>query len=203
MYRRRGIVMVVLLLVVFLAAIGIFGLYLFQKQQNKVPGTVLNKITALHNTVTPFYSPSSIPNSSPIPTETSTCDCSWAISSGTNVEFLITSPSGQQEGYLQSSNSYIKDLPDAYYGVEPGIADETGQNPPQPDMLQFGQSNPQNGIYDIQVIGKHPGNYHLDILFAWGPSNTEKLSFEGILNLNQIDKYKVTFPDGTVEKVNQ
>ncbi|MDP3998121.1 MAG: hypothetical protein Q8P89_00700 [bacterium] len=135
------------------------------------------------------------------PSESPHSAMSWAISSGTNVEFLVTSPSGQQEGYLAVSNSYVRDLPDAYYGVEGGIVDMTGQGPPILDALQFGQNNPENGIYTLQIFGKQPGAYHLEVAFAWGPGDGKVDSIDGTLTTNQVDKYTVTIPSGAIQKV--
>lgn len=154
-------------------------------------------------TIEPSLSPlpSAVPTASPKPPESSLCNCSFAISSSTNVEFLVTSPSGQQAGYLQASNSYVSNIPDASYGVEPGLSDDTGVEPPMPDEVVFGVSEAENGIYTLEVIGKEPGKYDLDVRIALGPGNGKVLSIKGELTKNQIDKYAITIPSGTIQKI--
>jgi hypothetical protein len=125
----------------------------------------------------------------------------WAISGPTNVEFLIVSPSVKQTGYVSAKESYISDIPDASYGIEGGIADATGQGSPTSTLTYFGMNDPANGVYDLQIIAKQSGSYHLEISFAWGPESTKRTSFDGTLNSGQVDKYKVTIPDGIVRKV--
>src|SRR5439155_559564 len=141
------------------------------------------KLTQPDTSITPSTSPNIKLN----PSKSSPCDCSWAILSSTNVEFLVTNPSGQQEGYLQASNSYINNIPDASYGIEGGIGDTSREENTPPSRLYFGMNNPENGIYKLQIIGKKSGKYHLDVSFAWGPMNGKTTSIDGTLTTNQID----------------
>jgi hypothetical protein len=145
--------------------------------------------------------PTSTPSTPTLPAQSQLCNCSWTISSGTNVEFLVTSPSGKQTGYLQASNSYVSGIPDASYGIEEGIADDTGQNPSLPNILVFMTNSAENGTYTMQIIPKQLGKYHLEVAFVWGPGSSKVVPIEGTLVTNQTDKYTITFPSGTVQKV--
>ena len=120
----------------------------------------------------------------------STCNCSWAITSSTNVELLVTSPSGKKTGYLQTSNKYVNELPDASYGIE------------NPDVLYFGQNNPENGTYTLQVIGKQSGMYDLQISIAYGPMKGKSIPINGTMVSDQADEYTIRLPDGLVKKIN-
>ncbi len=86
--------------------------------------------------------------------KTSLCNCSFVISSISNVEFLVTSPSGQQTGYVQGNKYPLLNIPSSSYGVQPGISDDTGESPPLPDSVQFGTSEGENGIYNVQIFPK-------------------------------------------------
>ena len=175
-----------LLLVIAIVIIGIASFLYYSRQ----------KVIIKTNTLS-----SSSKDDVPQKSESKYCNCSWAITTGTNVEFLVFSPSGQQTGYLQASNSYVNNIPDSSYGIEQGIGDDTGQGPPLPDMNYFGMNNPENGVYEVQIISRQPGDYHLDVSIAWGPMNGKTISIDGTLVTNQVDKYAVTFPDGEIQKV--
>lgn len=188
------------LFIVFLVAISILGAIIYLNRLNSLTSNFANdklenvRSSALSQTHTKE------PSASPMPLESSKCNCSWAISSGTNVEILVTSPSGQQTGYLQASNSYVNNIPDASYGPEFGIQDPSGQITPMPNINYFGMNNPENGVYKLQVIGISAENYQLDISFAWEPLNSKITAIDGTLSVNQIDKYTITFPDGNIQK---
>ncbi len=209
MYKQQGITSIVLLLIVLLATFSIFGIFLYEKQQNGVPSTISNRITTLNNSISPSQPPSVLPTGlSNKPIEPSSKSPSsidlWTIDSGTNVEFLVTSPSGQQEGYLQASNNYINTIPDAGYGVEKGIGDPDGEGAPLPDHRSFSVWNPKNGIYVLEIISKQPGKYNLSMTFSWGTGSdvkSKEVSIVGTLTKNQVDKYTITIPDGTIQKV--
>jgi hypothetical protein len=204
MDKQQGVIQIILPLIVLLMAISILGIFLYQKQSTGLSNNSWAEATHPYSSFTPSLPPSEILTASPKPSESSVCNCSWAISTNTNVDFLVTNPSGQQEGYLKSSNSYARNIPDAYYGIELGIGDEdSGGGPLQPDILQFGQKNPENGIYTLQVIGKTPGKYHIDMAFAWGSGNTKTTSIDGMLTTNQTDIYTVTIPNGTIQKIDK
>lgn len=183
------------LLIVVLATLGIlrFTVYYGQsKSKHTTPPTVATALTPSQKT-----NPTTSVN--PI---ASACNCSWAITSSTSVEFLVISPSGQKTGFMQSTQSYVSEIPDASYGPESGIANDTGQGSPSAGFLYFGMNNAENGKYELEVIGKEGGKYHLDISFAWGSENGKQLPFDGTLDSGQVDKYTITFPEGIVQKVN-
>src|SRR3972149_7706563 len=149
--NSKGIAHLFVIIILALAVVGGIGYYENKNGQIRLPPQQAQPFPPPTKTASPTISePSKF------------CNCSWAILSTTNVEFLVTSPSGQQTGYLQAGNSYVNNIPDASYGIEGGIADDTGQNPPSPSFNYFGQNNPQNGIYGLQVISKQSGKYHLD-----------------------------------------
>ena len=144
-------------------------------------------------------------STSPAPNtpESKNCDCSWAITGSTNVEFLITDPYGKQTGYLKDLKTYAREIPDSSYGIESGMADDLGQNPPQPDIQYFGMNNADNGVYKLEVIGRENGSYHIEIAIVWGPMNTKSILFDGDLDVNQVDSYQIMFPSGTIQKLNK
>lgn len=130
----------------------------------------------------------------------SVCDCSFAISGPANVEFLVIDPMGRQTGYVKDNGSYVSDIPDASYGLQGGIGDDTSPEPPTSAIVYFGMNNPLGGIYELQVIGTGAGDYHIEIGFAWGPMDTKKIEFDGTLLAGGVDKYKISIPDGSVVK---
>jgi hypothetical protein len=197
MKQRKGNALIALLIVVTLATLGIIGSAIY-KGQPKQKVIEPPSITTARISQTTARSSST----SSVSPAISYCNCTWAVTGPTSVEFLITSPSGIQQGYLQATKTYVYDILDASYGIESGIGDATGQGSPTPAFLYFGMNNAQNGTYDLQVIAKTSGNYHLDISVAWNSENSKKLSVDGKLELGQIDKYTVSFPDGIVQKVN-
>ncbi len=189
--NSKGFAHLFLLIVLALVVVGGIGYYTYKNGQIRLTPQQDQPPPTPTKTVSPTIS------------ESSFCNCSWAISSTTNVEFLVTNPSGKQTGYLQATKGYIQDIPDSSYGIEGGISDDTGQSTPSPSYLYFGQNIPENGNYVLQVIPKQVGNYHLEISFAWGPGNTKVSSFDGTLISNQIDKYTITIPDGSNQKLNE
>ncbi len=199
MKNLKGIVSVFVLIILALVVVGGVGYYAYKNGQiNLIPRSGLSKFPPL--TLSPTPSIKALPSHTP--SETSLCDCSWAISSSTNIEFLVTSPSGEQTGYLQGTKTYVQNIPDSSYGIESGIADDTGQNLPLPDSLYFGLNNSENGIYLLEVTVKQSGKYHLDIGIAWGPMNSKSIPVDGALMANQVDKYELIFPEGAIQKIN-
>lgn len=134
--------------------------------------------------------------------KTTNCDCSFAISASTNIELLITSPSGKQTGYLATSDRYTNEIPDASYGIGNGIASDTGEGPGIPDRNYFGVNNPEIGDYALEVIGKQTGKYQLDIAIALAPGEGKQTSLGSTTSPNQTDKYKFTIPDLSVQRIN-
>lgn len=201
MYKQQGITHTLLLFVLLLALVGM-SVWLYIRQINGVskvvPNTTKQRNSSFENSLTQGVVPT---------TSTSASINSWAITSEPNIEFLITSPSGQKTGYLEESNSYIEGIPNAYYGIEGGIADATGQNPPSPYFLSFGLNNPENGIYLFQILsrhGKQPGSYHLRVIFMRGSGaelSEEDTLIDGMLTTNQVDNFTITIPSGTIQKI--
>ena len=200
MMKHRRVIKIILLLIVLLGTLTIVAAFIYIRQPYGIIFVAPAQRLQSSGSIIPSVTPGIL-----LPTSyaSSVCTCSWAKSTDTNVELLVTSPSGQQEGYLLTSNSYINNIPEASYGIEQGIADPSKKELPLPDRLYFGVSDAENGIYELQVIGKQPGKYHLDVGFSWGPMNTKSVSVEGTLTTNQVDKYTVTLPDGVIQKVNQ
>lgn len=132
----------------------------------------------------------------------SQCNCSFVVTSGTNIEFLVTSPTGKQTGYIKSNKYPLLDIPSSSYGIQHGISDDTGKNPPMPDINYFGISEAENGTYKLDVIPKQAGKYYLHMGLAFGPPlKGIEASAEGMLTENQFDKYMINIPDGTLKKV--
>lgn len=117
------------------------------------------------------------------------CDCSWSISGSLNVEFLVTNPSGKQTGYLQASNTYVNNIPDASYGPDAGF-------------LYFGQNKPENGVYTVKVFAKQPGDYSLDVGIVYGPMNSKVVPISGAFVTKQVDEYTIELPEGLVNMIN-
>ena len=204
--NSKGFVQLLLpAILVLLFVIGI-GYYAYKNGQLNFtlnnPG--LTNKDMLSGTTAPITKSSPFPTSSPTTSSrpnTRICDCSWGIAADTSVEFLVISPSGKQTGYLQTTNSYLQELPDSYYGIESGIGDDTGQGPPLHDVLMFGQNNPEEGLYKIQVVGKPGGKYKLDIGVAFGPERSFSVSGEGNLITNRVDEYTFSIPEGILKKM--
>jgi hypothetical protein len=133
--------------------------------------------------------------------KTQSGNCSWAIVGSDNVELLVTDPSGRQEGFLQLSSNYVYDIPDASYGFQQGLKDDTGKNPPLPSSIYFGQNNAEDGIYTLQIISTQPGKYHTDIGIGCSSTNSKAVPIDGELTKNQSDNYTITFPSGSVKKI--
>ena len=160
----------------------------------------MNKIAPQQSSPTSDQVPVVVKPASPTTSE-ATVD-NWTMTSPSNIEFLVTNSTGQQEGYLYSSKSYVSTLPNASYGLQEGITDMTGKNPPLPDKIYFSFSNPPNNVYSLEVIGIQQGKYHIDISFLSKSDTAAQDAFlEGELATNQINTYTITLPQGTIEKV--
>jgi hypothetical protein len=191
MNKKNRSVLVLGLIVIILAAGGILSSTMFfgrpSNDQITPPSVSTSLIPSKKATSRNYVTPTA-----------AFCGCTWAISGPTSVEFLVTSPSGQKTGYTQTTDTIIYEITYASYGIESGIADATGQGSPSPDFLYFGANNVENGTYELQVIGKQSGNYHLDITIAWDMENIKVNPVDGALEPAQVDKYTISFPDGTV-----
>lgn len=207
MKRNSGNILFVILISIGVIAVSVTG-YFYWSSKPVIP---VSTPTTIENTLFPTTTPNDelTPEVAkkilPLPDPTakrSLCNCSLGISSGTNVEFLVTSSSGLQTGYLVASKSYLQNIPTSSYGVQHDISDDTGRNPPMPDITYFGLSEGENGIYTLQIIGRQPGKYHLDVGVVFGPGNSTT-SADGTLTTNQVDNYTLTIPSGVIQKVNQ
>lgn len=168
-----------------------------------------NKIISV-GTPVPSQTPRSLVN---VPTPTSivnpasssqSCKSSWAVSGSENVQFLVTDPNGVQTGFDRIKDLIVQNIPDSSYGLQPGIGDDTGKSTPMPSRRYFGMNDPINSVYILQIFAEQAANYDIDVATAFGPSylKNENLPFSGTLTTNQIDKYKVSFSDGSILKVN-
>lgn len=117
---------------------------------------------------------------------------SWIVAAHSPVELLITDPDLVQTGFNPSDSTYPKYISNSTYGVQQGIIDDTGIEPPLPDIKYYGQNNPIPGTYKVQVIGTGMGLYSLDFGFAKGPGDTSLQTFPGIAAPGKIDTYLVT-----------
>ena len=161
---------------------------------------LMSKIALQQPSPTPGQTPDVKPATST--TSEATID-NWTMTSASNIEFLVVNSIGQQAGYVYSLKSYVSTLPNASYGFEKGITDMTGKNPPLPDEIYFNFNNPPNDVYSLQVVGIQQGKYHIDISFlSKSDTGIQDASLDSELATNQIDTYTITFPQGTIEKVN-
>lgn len=120
----------------------------------------------------------------------------WAIIAHSPVQMLITDPNGAQTGFVTSTGSILQDIPESSYGEETGIFDDTGENPPLPGFLYFGQNHIEDGIYKVQVIGTGSGPYSLDFAVASGPDDTSVQTIAGTIVLGQVDTYSINVAEG-------
>ncbi|MGH7203122.1 MAG: hypothetical protein ACREHC_01620, partial [Candidatus Levyibacteriota bacterium] len=127
---------------------------------------------------------------------------SWVIVAHSPVKFLVTDPDGNQTGYDPDSSTDIQNIPNSSYGIQQGLIDDTGANPPQPDILYYGQENPIPGEYKVEVIGTGVGEYKLDLGQATGPGGTSLQTISGTAAIGKTDTYTVTaFPDSNTSLV--
>jgi hypothetical protein len=131
-----------------------------------------------------------------------TCDCAWAISGTSNLEFVVIDPDGRREGYIKDTNSYANELPDASYGPDTGASDDSGGGTKATALVMFNMNSPKNGTYILQIIGKEPGNYHVEISFTWGPNDSKLTKFDGLISEGQVNKYRINIPEGKAEEIN-
>jgi hypothetical protein len=119
----------------------------------------------------------------------------WAIIAHSPVQMLITDPLGVQTGYIASTGTILQNIPESSYGLETGIFDDTGENPPLPSFLYFGQNQLESGVYKVQVIGTGSGPYSLDFITASGPDDISSRTFASQTVAGQIDTYFVNVLD--------
>jgi len=117
---------------------------------------------------------------------------SWSIVAHSPVTFLVTDPNGNQTGFDPSSNTTVEAIPNSSYGIQQGLIDDTGINPPQPDILYYGQENPAEGTYEIKVTGTGSGEYTLDFAESTGPGNSSLQTVEGTASIGKTDTYIIT-----------
>ncbi len=191
---QKGFSLIVVLVIVLALVIGIgSGVSLFKNKGNK---------NSLSNTPTPVTNSSISPSPSKVATQSSTL-FDWQIWA-TNVELLVSNSQGQQTGFTLPNGKTINDIPNSSYGMVGAITDPTGQRPPSPSGNHFEMNNPPDGAYIIQEIPVIPGKYTLHLQFGSGrgpDSKFWKQSVTGTLLENQIDKYSVKLPEGSVQKV--
>lgn len=121
---------------------------------------------------------------------------SWVLVAHSPVQLLITDPTGAQSGFNPATGSYLLNIPGSSYGVQKGLSDDSGVQPPLPDSLYFGQNALENGTYKIQVIGTGSGPYTLDFGVASGPGNTSLQTVTGTAVPGQTDTYIVSTSGG-------
>jgi hypothetical protein len=121
----------------------------------------------------------------------------WSIVAHSPVALLVTDPSGARTGTDPSTGAYVQEIEDSWYGVEQGLVDDTGVDPPLPDLLTFGQNGLSSGTYIVQVIGVGSGPYSLD--FAVGSGLTPIQTVTGTATLGKIDTFELQAnSDGTI-----
>ncbi|HVA90761.1 MAG TPA: hypothetical protein VNL71_13075 [Chloroflexota bacterium] len=72
------------------------------------------------------------------------------------------------------------------------MSDDTGAGPPLPPDLYFGQNDPINGTYELQVIGTGTGPYTLDFFAIGAGGGTSLQTLAGTTATGQIDTYNIT-----------
>ncbi len=197
--KQKGLAGVYILVGILVVLTIAGGAYFLGKSNKSEPAKVVSQPAQQIVKASPTPESTSSQNN----TQTFSAIDSWTMSSTSNIDFLVTSPTGQQEGVLPTTKTSVNTLPNASYGVQIGIKDPTGKTPPLPDMLYFNLDSPANGTYTLQVIPVKPGNYHIDVAFSAGIGATFKskeVSIDGSLKTNQNDKYAVTLPSGTIQK---
>lgn len=128
---------------------------------------------------------------------------SWIIVGHSPIELLITDPIGLQTGFNPATGTYVYDIDGSSYGLLPGLIDDSGIQPPLPDVLYFGQNNLATGEYIIQVIGIGSGQYSLDFGFA---SRSQAASFHTVNGMaipGEIDTYTVNVVEGQPPAITQ
>lgn len=179
---------IIFLGITLLVLIGFFILIRFMKQDDLSFSAPMTRVESLDPIV--------------IPTEfiTTYCDCSLAITTTSNIEFIVTNPFGQQSGFQQNKADYINEIPNASYGLEEGIMDASGQGIPLQDLRYFSVNDPLNGVYILKIIPQQSGTYNLTIALVWGPENSISYTYKSVLGENQADFFQLSLPEGLIEK---
>lgn len=120
----------------------------------------------------------------------------WAITAHSPVQMLITDPARARTGYDPATKGFMSEIEGSSYGVEQGLVDDTGELPPQEDVLSFGQSEMEEGTYRVDVIGTGVGHYRLDFAVSGGPDDNFLQSVEGEAITGQTDTYLVSMSNG-------
>jgi hypothetical protein len=121
---------------------------------------------------------------------------SWTIVAHSPVEMLVTDPNGSQTGFNPVTRSEVLDIPDSSYGFQPGLEDDEGIELPLPGVLSFEQTNLEDGMYKLEVIGTGSGPYELDFAVASGPMDTSVQTVAGNAVPGQTDTYIVSTTGG-------
>ncbi len=121
----------------------------------------------------------------------------WSITMHSPAQFLVTDPNGQVTGYVASSGTTISNIPGAYYSISQGLSDDTGVDPPLPDIPFFENNSPIPGTYTVQVIGTGSGPYTLDFSSSSDSGSISQSSISGITSAGQVDTFEVQVSGGT------
>ena len=114
------------------------------------------------------------------------------------VQLLITDPQGNQTGYVESTGGISENIPESFYGVEPGIAPVDGQSPASDETKYFQQINPSVGEYIVKIIGTGDGSYTLNFSKTDEQASVSTQIVKGYTKKGTTETYHIQYsPDAT------
>lgn len=112
------------------------------------------------------------------------------------VELLVTDPQGRMTGYDASTGTYLNQIPQASYGTDVGLIDDTGVSPQLPSSIDFTVVAPLDGDYTVQVIGTGAGTYQFEASYMDASGNPTSQIATGTANPGSVDVYTAQLSNG-------
>jgi hypothetical protein len=119
----------------------------------------------------------------------------FAVTGHSPVQFLLTSPSGNETGYDQSNSTNFYQIPNSSYYQNSN--DYNGTGPAEPSVPTLEVQLPANGTYKLDVVGTGTGNYTVDFSVANKSGGSYLEQFKGSIASSSIQTFEFNYSDSS------
>ena len=113
-------------------------------------------------------------------------------------ELLVTDPLGRRTGFDPVTSTSYDEIPTATYGLTDGIADDEGSGEAEEALKRLTITQPEEGGYQVQVIGTGTGPYK--VTRAFSDSKAQNIIIApivfGTTSPGKVDTHTFTFEKG-------